>query len=64
MANPADPFADGGYVSGTQTGTAPEVFRKAPADILIEPLINVEQQKYGTGKPKRVITRGRIVHDR
>lgn len=53
LAQPTKPIASQGLVQQTSSGAVTSSL-----------LVSVEQQMYGTGKPRRVITRGQIVHDR
>jgi len=49
---------DDKYIAGTETIGSD--LQQVPA----EPFPKIETEKYGTGKPKRITIRGKIIHDK
>jgi hypothetical protein len=73
MPNLPEPFAASPYLKGSHTErsrpstpTSPMGHQisvdRVPSTGSSSSFILIEQQKYGTGKPRRVITRGQVVH--
>jgi hypothetical protein len=73
MNSSQNPFAGNTYVTGVQTtATAPAPPPQGPAAITPlsppslamegqTPIIKIEQARYGTGKPKRIVIKGKIL---
>ena len=59
MPDPSEAFDK--YVSGSQTTAQHD--RPAPVVAEDQPVLQIEEHKYITGKPYRKIVRGRVLHD-
>jgi hypothetical protein len=73
MSDSLEPFADSSYIKGSQTyavGPVPLTQATSPHGVTAQSImssnlvVSIEQEIYGTGKPRRVITRGQIIRDR
>jgi hypothetical protein len=74
MTNSKKPFEGSDYVTGTQTNattsTPPQsdqflIGLNRSAELVMEgrpPTIKIEQSKYGTGKPHRLLVKGKILN--
>ncbi len=60
-------FFDDQYTAGSQVATLSKeetVSAETTRGVTAEVPIVVEQEKYGTGKPKRIVIRGKITRDK
>jgi hypothetical protein len=62
------PFAGNTYIAGSSP-TSPAANEKTPGEFRLDvaepskPRFDVEQQRYGSGKPRRIIIRGKVSSD-
>lgn len=65
MSDSLGPFADSQYINGSQTPAGgPATAQTQSLTVSNNVVVSVEQKMYGTGKARRVITRGQIIRGR